>query len=94
MREIGLTTTGGGNFSARIPAVPLLPPFQAGNNLSPARVHTESIFTTALAGYWGGGRADRNIICISKAASLFPGPGCLLKVVLYPQEPSWGVDLC
>lgn len=30
-------TTGRGNFSVGIPAIPLPPPFQAGNNLSPAR---------------------------------------------------------
>lgn len=52
--------------------------------------------TTVLAGFVEGrcgGRADRNITRISKAASPSPDPGCLLKLVLHSQEPSWDIDL-
>lgn len=69
------------------------PPFKLGTTCPQGGLHTESMCTTVLAGYWGRGRADRNTTHISKAASPFPGPGCLLKVVLHPQEPSWDVDL-
>lgn len=49
--------------------------------------------TTVLSGCWGGGKADRNITHISKAAFPSPGPGCRLKVVLHPQKPSW-MQIC
>lgn len=93
MREGGWTGNNRrGNFSVGIPVVPLPPPFSSWEQLVPSQACAESLCTLLLAGCWGGGRADRNITHIFKAASPSPGPGFLLKAVLHSLETSWDVD--